>query len=118
MGISVVAVYSTADERALHVLVADDAVCIGPPPATESYLSIEAMLAAACKSGAESIHPGYGFLAENARFAAAVEEAGLIWIGPPPSVIALMGDKAAAKDLARRSGLPTVTGYMGEDQRA
>jgi 3-methylcrotonyl-CoA carboxylase alpha subunit len=118
MGIAVVAVFSTADERALHVLVADEAVCLGPPPALESYLNINAILDAARESGADAIHPGYGFLAENARFAEAVEAAGLIWIGPPPPVIALMGDKVAAKELARGAGLPTVPGYMGEDQRA
>jgi 3-methylcrotonyl-CoA carboxylase alpha subunit len=117
MGIAVVAVYSTADERALHVLVADEALCIGPPPALESYLNIEAILSAAHESGADAIHPGYGFLAENSGFAEAVEAAGLIWIGPPAPVIALMGDKVAAKELASRAGLPTVPGYMGEDQR-
>jgi 3-methylcrotonyl-CoA carboxylase alpha subunit len=116
MGIGMVAVYSTADARALHVLVADEAVCIGPPPSSESYLNIEAILNAARTSGADAIHPGYGFLAENPRFAAAVESAGLVWIGPPADVIALMGAKVAAKELARQAGVPTVPGYMGEDQ--
>jgi 3-methylcrotonyl-CoA carboxylase alpha subunit len=116
MGIAVVAVYSTVDERALHVQVADEAICIGPPHALESYLNIDSILAAARESGADAIHPGYGFLAENARFAEAVQDAGNLWIGPPPQVIALMGDKVAAKELARQSGLPTVPGYMSDDQ--
>jgi 3-methylcrotonyl-CoA carboxylase alpha subunit len=117
MVISTVAVYSEADARALHVLVADKAICIGPPPPLQSYLNIDAILAAAHASGADAVHPGYGFLAENPRFAEAIEAAGLVWIGPPPRVIALLGDKVASKELAQRSRLQTVPGYMGKDQR-
>jgi len=116
MGIRTVAVFSTADAGALHVRVADEAMCIGPPPPLESYLSIPAIVRAALESGAEAVHPGYGFLAENADFARAVQNAGLVWIGPPPGVIARMGDKVAAKDLARSAGVPVVPGYDGEDQ--
>lgn len=116
LGIATVAVYSTADAGALHVQRSDEAYCIGPAPALESYLRIAAILDVARRSGADAVHPGYGFLAENAGFARAVLAAGLIWIGPPPDVIALMGDKVAAKDLARKAGVPVVPGYAGEDQ--
>jgi acetyl-CoA carboxylase biotin carboxylase subunit len=115
LGLSTVAVYSEADRGLPHVREADRAVCIGPPPATSSYLSTEALLAAARKAGADAVHPGYGFLSENAAFAAAVEEAGLCWIGPPPGAIRAMGDKAAARALAERLGVPTIPGYNGED---
>lgn len=116
MGISTVAIYSTADARALHVQVADEAFCVGPEPALESYLSIDAILAVARESGADAVHPGYGFLAENPDFARAVHSAGLTWIGPPAEVIAVMGDKVAAKELARSAGVPIVPGYDGVDQ--
>src|SRR5206468_7858015 len=97
MGYRTVAVYSDADKDAPHVCFADEAVRIGPPPVGESYLSIDRILEAAHKSGAEAIHPGYGFLSENEAFATACEKAGLVFIGPPPAAIAAMGNKAAAK---------------------
>jgi acetyl-CoA carboxylase biotin carboxylase subunit len=113
MGIRTVAVHSTADSDAMHVRLADEAVCIGPPPSRESYLNIPAIISAATIAGADAIHPGIGFLSENARFAAMVEEHGLTFIGPTPEQIALMGDKVAAKDAARRLGLPVVPGSEG-----
>lgn len=117
LGIASVAVYSSADAHALHVQRADEAYHIGPAPALDSYLSIDALLDAARRSGADAIHPGYGFLAESAEFARAVSQAGLVWIGPPADVIALLGDKVAAKKLASAAGVPVVPGYYGEDQR-
>ncbi len=116
MGIGVVAVYSEADRTALHVQVADEAYCIGPAPALESYLNIPAVLDAAKQSGTEAIHPGYGFLSENAAFAQAVADAGLVFIGPPAEAIRTMGDKAGAKRLMEAAGVPTVPGYTGDDQ--
>jgi acetyl-CoA carboxylase biotin carboxylase subunit len=105
-----VAVYSDADRGAPHTFAADRAVHIGPPPARESYLSVEALLAAARTSGADAVHPGYGFLAESAAFARAVEGAGLTWVGPPPSAIATMGDKLAARTAVATAGVPLVPG--------
>jgi len=105
-----VAVYSDADRTQPHALAADLAVRIGPPPARESYLDETAILAAARSSGAGAIHPGYGFLAENAGFARAVEGAGMVWIGPPPEVIELLGSKTAAREVASRVGVPVVPG--------
>ena len=116
MGIRTVAVYSDADARALHVRQADEAVHIGPSPARESYLVGDKIIAAARASGAEAIHPGYGFLSENADFARAVIAAGLIWVGPRPESIEAMGLKDAAKDLMQRAGVPVTPGYMGENQ--
>ncbi len=116
MGYRTVAVYSEADANALHVTVADQAVPIGPPPAGESYLSIERILAAAEAAGADAVHPGYGFLAENADFADACAAAGLTFIGPPAAAIRLMGNKAAAKRRMAEAGLRSVPGYHGEDQ--
>jgi propionyl-CoA carboxylase alpha chain len=113
MGIATVAVYSEADRNALHVEMADEAVAIGPPPAAQSYLSIERIVEAARKTGAEAIHPGYGFLSENPAFAHALEGAGIIFIGPPPSAIESMGDKIASKKLAAKAGVPTVPGHLG-----
>ncbi len=110
------AVYSEADAGALHVRQADQALCIGPPPVRESYLSIEAVLRAAAVSGADAIHPGYGFLSENAAFARAVQAAGLVFIGPDPHAIEQMGNKAAAKRLMLAAGVPCVPGYQGPDQ--
>ncbi len=116
MGIATVAVYSDADAKALHVRQADEAVHIGPSPAAESYLVGDKIIAAARATGAEAIHPGYGFLSENAGFAQAVIDAGLIWVGPKPSSIEAMGLKDAAKKLMREAGVPVTPGYEGEDQ--
>ncbi len=113
MGVRSVAVFSDADADARHVREADDAVRIGPAPATESYLSVERLLAAAARTGAQAVHPGYGFLAENAGFARACEEAGLVFIGPSADAIALMGDKIRAKETVRAAGVPVVPGSSG-----
>ncbi|MDD5371336.1 MAG: biotin carboxylase N-terminal domain-containing protein, partial [Anaerolineaceae bacterium] len=115
MGIASVAVYSEADRRALHVRLADEIVCIGPPAAMLSYLSIENILQAAKETGADAIHPGYGFLSENAAFAQAVQEAGLVFIGPQPAAIDAMGDKGRARARMQASGVPVVPGYQGAD---
>lgn len=116
MGIRTVAVFSDADRDALHVRAADEAHRIGPAPARESYLSIPAILAAARASGADAIHPGYGFLSENAAFAEAVAEAGLIFVGPPAAAIRAMGSKAEAKSLMQLARVPLVPGYHSADQ--
>ena len=116
MGIRTVAVYSDADAKALHVRQADEAVHIGPSPARESYLVGEKIIAAAKATGAEAIHPGYGFLSENAEFAQAVIDAGLIWVGPKPASITAMGLKDAAKKLMAEAGVPVTPGYLGENQ--
>ena len=116
MGIRTVAVFSDADEGALHVRMADEAHRLGPAPARESYLVVDRLLAAAKASGADAIHPGYGFLSENADFADAVAAAGLIFVGPPASAIRAMGSKSAAKRLMEAAGVPLVPGYHGEDQ--
>lgn len=110
LGLRTVAVYSEADEMAMHTRYADEAICIGPAPAAESYLNIEAVLDAARKSGATAIHPGYGFLSENVAFTRAVEQAGLRFIGPRSETIALTGDKLAALQAAREAGLPVLSG--------
>ncbi|WP_293898367.1 acetyl/propionyl/methylcrotonyl-CoA carboxylase subunit alpha [Phenylobacterium sp.] len=116
LGIETVAVFSEADAEAAHVRDADKAVSIGPAPARESYLVPARIIAAAQASGAEAIHPGYGFLSENADFAEAVAAAGLIWIGPPPAAIRAMGLKDAAKALMAKAGVPVTPGYLGERQ--
>ena len=113
MGIQTVAVHSTADAAAMHVRLADESVCIGPPPAKDSYLNASAILSAATITGADAIHPGVGFLSENADFAAMVEEHGLVFIGPKPEHITLMGDKVAAKQAADTLGIPVVPGSDG-----
>ena len=118
LGVRTIAVYSEADAEAPFVMEADMAILIGPAPARESYLVPEKILAAARQSGAEAIHPGYGFLSENADFAQAVIDAGLIWIGPPPNAIRAMGLKDAAKKVMIAAGVPTTPGYLGEDQSA
>ena len=116
MGLRVIAVYSDADAEAMHVAAADMAIRIGPAPARESYLNIPAIIDAARVAGADAIHPGYGFLAENADFARACETAGLVFVGPPASAIAMMGDKSRARGLAAAAGVPVVPGYDGSDQ--
>jgi len=113
MGIKTVAVHSTADTDAMHVRLADEAVCIGPPPAADSYLNIPNIISAAEISHADAIHPGYGFLSENARFAEIVERHNIIWIGPKPEHIRVMGDKVEAKRTAAKLGLPLVPGSDG-----
>src|SRR5690242_9373466 len=112
MGIKTVAVYSDADADALHVREADEAVRIGPPPARESYLQIERILEACRATGAEAVHPGYGFLSENATFADALSKAGSVFIGPERRAIAAMGDKIESKKLARGAGVSTVPGHL------
>ena len=112
MGLKTVAVYSDADAEALHVRQADEAVRIGPPKAAESYLDIARIVAACRETGAEAVHPGYGFLSENEDFAAAVEAAGIVFIGPPPPAIASLGDKIAAKKIAQQAGVSTVPGHL------
>jgi len=116
MGVATIAVYSDADAKALHVRSADEAVHIGPSPAAESYLVGEKIIAAAKETGADAIHPGYGFLSENADFAQAVIDAGLIWVGPKPDSIRAMGLKDAAKERMIAAGVPVTPGYLGEDQ--
>jgi acetyl-CoA carboxylase biotin carboxylase subunit len=113
LGLASVAVFSTADEHALHVRLADEAVCIGPPHARESYLNAGAIVRAARTTGADAVHPGYGFLAENAPFAAACRDDGLVWVGPSPEAIEAMGDKARARQLAADAGAPTIPGTDG-----
>ena len=117
-GLRAIAVYSDADADAPHVRLADSAVRIGPAPAAQSYLSIPALIAAAEAAGAGAIHPGYGFLAENAAFAEATAAAGLVFVGPPAAAIRAMGDKSAAKARMREAGVPCAPGYHGEDQSA
>ncbi len=116
LGVRTVAVYSQADAGAPHVREADEAVLLGPPAARESYLAADKILAAARATGAAAIHPGYGFLSENADFAEAVQAAGLVWVGPPASAIRAMGLKDAAKRLMADAGVPVTPGYLGEDQ--
>jgi acetyl/propionyl-CoA carboxylase alpha subunit len=110
MGIGTVAVYSEVDRTALHVLLADEAVLIGPAPAASSYLVVDKIIAAARMTGAEAIHPGYGFLSENGPFSRAVEEAGLVFIGPTAESMEVMGDKLASRRKMRASGVPVVPG--------
>jgi acetyl-CoA carboxylase biotin carboxylase subunit len=113
MGIATVAIHSTADADAMHVRLADESVCVGPPPAAQSYLNMPQIIAACEITGAEAIHPGYGFLSESARFAEIVKEHGLTFIGPLPEHIRLMGDKIAAKKAVKELGIPTVPGSEG-----
>jgi 3-methylcrotonyl-CoA carboxylase alpha subunit len=116
MGLRCIAVHSEADAGAMHVAMADEAICIGPSPATESYLRIERILDAARRTGAEAIHPGYGFLSENAAFAEACADAGIAFVGPPAAAMRAMGGKASAKALMAAAGVPLVPGYHGEEQ--
>ncbi|WP_227270554.1 acetyl-CoA carboxylase biotin carboxylase subunit [Roseobacter weihaiensis] len=113
MGITTVAVYSDADKQALHVQMADEAVHIGPPPANQSYIVIDKVMEAIKSSGAQAVHPGYGFLSENARFAEALEAAGVAFVGPPKGAIEKMGDKITSKKIAQEAGVSTVPGHMG-----
>ena len=113
LGVPTVAVHSTADAEAMHVRLADESVCIGPPPARDSYLNKAAILSAAIITGADAIHPGYGFLSENAAFARRVQEAGLTWVGPSPEVIDLMGHKTRALEAAVAAGVPVLAGSNG-----
>src|SRR6266436_5881140 len=117
LGIATVAVFSEADRESLHVLAADDAVPIGPAPATESYLVVDRLIAAARSTGAEAVHPGYGFLAENAAFAEACQAAGLTFIGPPPAAIRAMGDKMSARQVAYPVMLKAAMGGGGKGMR-
>ncbi len=112
MGIKSTAVYSDADSRSLHRQMADDAVHIGSSPAADSYLNTEKIISAALSSGCQAVHPGYGFLSENARFAELVHAAGLTFIGPSSQAIALMGDKIASKELAVKAGVPVIPGHV------
>ena len=116
LGVRTIAVYSEADAKALHVRDADQAMLIGPAAAKDSYLKGDVIIAAAKRAGAEAIHPGYGFLSENAEFAQAVIDAGIIWVGPPPAAILAMGLKDAAKARMIEAGVPVTPGYLGEDQ--
>src|SRR5437773_3532148 len=113
LGIHTVAVHSTADEEAMHVRLADESVCIGPPPARDSYLNIPAIVSACEITGAEAVHPGYGFLSENARFAEILTEHGIKFIGPRAEHLRIMGDKIEAKRTAKELGIPVVPGSEG-----
>src|ERR671912_2245095 len=114
LGIKTVAVHSTADQNLKHVLLADETVCIGPPPSRESYLNMPAIISAAEVTDAVAIHPGYGFLSENADFAERVEKSGFIFVGPKPETIRMMGDKVSAKQAMIKAGVPCVPGSEGE----
>lgn len=114
LGIKTVAIYSEADKNSLHVQMADEAVFIGPPPVNQSYILIDNIIEAIAKTGADAIHPGYGFLSENSQFAKRLEEVGITFIGPPVKAIEAMGDKIASKKIAHESGVSTVPGYLGE----
>ena len=116
MGLATVAVYSDADAQALHVQEAGSAVALGGTLSADSYLRIDKLLAAAKTAGADAVHPGYGFLSENAEFAQAVLDAGLTWVGPPPAAIRALGNKASAKNLALQHNVPCLSGYQGQDQ--
>jgi 3-methylcrotonyl-CoA carboxylase alpha subunit len=116
LGIRTVAVYSEADAGARHVRLADEAYCVGPAASRDSYLKVEHILDAARRSGAQAVHPGYGFLSENEAFAAACAAAGIVFIGPPVPAIRAMGSKSAAKALMEKAGVPLVPGYHGAEQ--
>ena len=118
MGIRTVAVYSEADAGARHVRLADEAVCIGAPPPRESYLVVDKIIGAALASGAQAVHPGYGFLSENEEFAEACANNGIVFIGPPVTAIRAMGSKSEAKKLMEKAGVPLTPGYHGDNQDA
>jgi len=113
MGIKTVAIYSDADKQALHVQMADEAVHIGPPPANQSYIVIDKVMDAIRQTGAQAVHPGYGFLSENSKFAEALEAEGVAFVGPPKGAIEAMGDKITSKKIAQEANVSTVPGYMG-----
>jgi len=113
MGIETVAVYSVADKEALHTQLADEAICIGPSPSTESYLRMEQILSATLVSGADAIHPGFGFLSENSKFAQLCEQCHITFIGPNAEVIEKMGDKAKAREVMEKAGVPIIPGSKG-----
>jgi propionyl-CoA carboxylase alpha chain len=113
MGIKTVAIYSDADRNALHVKMADEAVRIGPAPANESYIVIDRVMEAVRQTGAQAVHPGYGFLSENPKFAMALAAEGVAFVGPPVGAIEKMGDKITSKKIAQEAGVSTVPGYMG-----
>src|SRR4051812_11966163 len=115
MGLRTVAVHSTADAEALHVKFADQAVCIGPPPSRQSNLNMPMIISAAEVTGADAIHPGYGFLSENADFAEVCKKCKLTWIGPPPEAMRLMGDKISAREAMSKAGVPVLPGSKGLD---
>ena len=110
MGISTVAVYSEADRKSLHVQIADEALCIGPAPAIESYLHMDGIIQAACQTGSEAIHPGYGFLAENAEFAKRCESENIVFIGPNSTALKLVGDKVRSRQTMEKAGVPIIPG--------
>ena len=113
MGIRTVAIYSEADKTALHVSLADEAICVGPAPSNKSYLNMKAILEVACLTGADSIHPGFGFLSENSTFAKICEEMGIKFIGPNYRLIELLGNKSKAKETMKNAGVPVVPGSVG-----
>lgn len=113
MGIQTVAIYSDADKHALHVKMADEAVHIGPPPANQSYIVIDKVMDAIRQTGAQAVHPGYGFLSENSKFAEALAAEGVAFVGPPVGAIEAMGDKITSKKIAQEADVSTVPGYMG-----
>ncbi len=117
MGITTVAIYSDADRQALHVEMADEAVHIGPPPANQSYIVIDKVMEAIRETGAEAVHPGYGFLSENSKFAEALEAAGVAFVGPPQRRIEAMGDKITSKKIAQEAGVVDGAGLHGPDRR-
>ena len=117
LGINTVGVYSEADRHAPHTLFADEAVCVGPAPSRESYLRIDNIINAAHQTGAEAIHPGYGFLSENVEFAEKCAQAGLVFIGPSPDAMRSMGLKSPARRLVNAAGVAVIPGYDGDDQR-
>ena len=113
MGIKTVAIYSDSDKKALHMKMADEALNVGPPPASQSYISIDKVMQAVRQSGAQAVHPGYGFLSENSKFAQALAAENIAFIGPPVEAIEKMGDKITSKKIAQDAGVSTVPGYMG-----
>ncbi len=118
MGIRTVAIYSEADKEALHTKLADEAICVGPAPSNKSYLNIKNILEAACLTGADSIHPGFGFLSENAKFAKMCEESNIKFIGPNFKIIELMGNKSNAKELMKTAGIPVIPRFRRKNKNS